>query len=68
LDISGSEFSDRKIIAGKIMPPNAAMLGRAISLICVISLRSCSPIKKKNGARISLWVRISRLIGVVKQV
>ena len=54
VDISGAEFSDKNIRAGKIMPPTAAKLGRSICLICVVSLRSCIPIRKKNGARIWL--------------
>jgi hypothetical protein len=53
-EISGSEVRERKISAGNIIPPKAAKLGSNICLICVVSLRSCIPIKKKKGANTSL--------------
>jgi len=65
-EIIGSEVRERKMSAGNIIPPKAAKLGSKICLMCIVSLRSCIPIKKKNGANTSLWAKVSRFIGIVK--
>jgi hypothetical protein len=65
-EIIESEVRERKMSAGNIIPPKAAKLGSKICLICVVSFRSCMPIKKKKGANTSLWAKVSRFIGIVK--